>query len=397
MAEALLALNAGSSSLKFSLFERCGSVGLDRLASGEIEDLHTAPHFSLRDAGGLIVQQHSWPAPGPGFVAIVAAVLDSALARLETHRLLGIVHRVVHGGARYRQPQFVTPALIAALEPLIPLAPLHLPQDLAPMKAIQVMRPELLQIACFDTEFHATMPALACDCALPREYTRAGLRRQGFHGLSYEYIAGELRRLDALPARVIVAHLGSGASLCALQDGHSIDTTMGATPLDGLMMGTRCGSLDPGLLLALQQACGLDAAELVDLLYRRSGLLGVSGGIASDVRRLQASEAPEARQALELFAYRVARDSGAMASSLAGLDAYVFTGGIGEHAPAIRADIGRRLAWLGIDIDAAANASNAPIISTAQSRVQVRVIATDEARMLARHALALLQAAALAG
>jgi acetate kinase len=276
-----------------------------------------------------------------------------------------------------------------ALDRLIPLAPLHEHHNVALIRAIAAIRPDLPQIACFDTAFHHGMPYLATRFALPREYEEAGVRRYGFHGLSYEYIAQRLR--DAAPelaaGRVIVAHLGNGASLCAMRQGRSIDTTMGFTPLDGLVMGTRCGAIDPGVILYLLQQRGLTPGQVEDLLYHRSGLLGVSGGIGSDMRALLASADPHAREAIELFVFRIAREIGALTAMLGGLDGMVFTGGIGERAPAIRAMVGERLGWLGAEIDDDANDGNAAVISTPRSRIQLRVIPTDEEAMIARHTL----------
>ncbi len=292
----------------------------------------------------------------------------------------------------------MTPELLAALDRLAPLAPLHEPHNIAPMRAIAAARPKLPQVACFDTAFHHAMPIVATRFALPREYEAAGVRRYGFHGLSYEYIAGRLRELapDLAQGRVIAAHLGNGASLCAMLQGRSVDTTMGFTALDGLMMGTRCGNIDPGVILYLEEESGLTAKQVEDLLYRRSGLLGVSGGIASDMRTLLASADARAKDAIELFVYRIAREIGALTSSLDGLDGVVFTAGIGEHAPPIREMVCARLGWLGVALDPDANARSAAVISTPQSRVVVRVIPTDEEAMIARHTLETIAATAAA-
>jgi acetate kinase len=274
---------------------------------------------------------------------------------------------------------------VTLLEALTPLDPLHMPDNLAPMRAVAAARPQLAQIACFDTAFHHTMAAIAARFALPRALEAKGVRRYGFHGLSYEYISSCLKKqLPTLArGRVIAAHLGSGASLCALSEGSSIATTTGFSALDGLVMATRCGSLDPGVILYLGRQ-GYSFADIEDLLYRRSGLLGVSG-ISGDVRVLLASSDPHAREAIELFTYRIALEAGSMVSALGGLDGLVFTAGIGEHAPEIRAAVCARLNWLGLRIDDAANAAGAACISTAGSKVEVRVIATDEELMIARH------------
>jgi acetate kinase len=284
----------------------------------------------------------------------------------------------------------VTPEILSELDRLAPLAPLHQPQNLAPIRAIAAARPDLPQVVCFDTAFHHTLPAVARRFALPREYEAMGVRRYGFHGLSYEHIADRLSEIapDLAAGRVIVAHLGNGASLCALHRNHSIDTTMGFSALDGLVMGTRPGTLDPGVVLYLLQERGMTASEVEDLLYRRSGLLGVSGGIASDMRTLLASTDPCASDATELFAYRIAREAGALASSLGGLDGIVFTAGIGEHSPEIRAAVCARLKWLGLVLDRAANERGDAVISAHDSQIEVRVIATDEERVIAQHTAA---------
>ena len=388
MAGSILVLNAGSSSLKFALF---GFGALARtlrpMARGQVEDLDTAPHLLAHDPDGALVADRRWPAgmPGGAFEAVVDGLLAFADAHLGHDRLVAAGHRLVHGGEAHVAPVRVTPDVLAALQASIPLDPLHLPHNLAPIHALAAARPELAQVACFDTAFHHTLPPEARRFGLPRALEAAGLRRYGFHGLSYEFIAGELETLAPRlrRGRVVVAHLGSGASLCALSDGCSIATTMGFSTLDGLVMATRCGSLDPGVVLHLwRQGHGL--AEIEDMLYRGSGLLGVSG-ISGDIRVLLASGEDQARDAVELFTYRVAIETGAMVSALGGLDGLVFTAGIGEHAPAIRAAICARLAWLGLRLDDVANLAGASCISAPDSAVEVRVVATDEEVMIARH------------
>jgi acetate kinase len=395
MSEAIITFNAGSSSIKFSLYEVDGSTSLRLACRGELDRIGSAPHFVARDAAGSVLADQSWPDPNKPFASLLLTVLDWVEGHLGAATLIGVGHRVVHGGPDHDRPERVTPALLAALDGLTPLAPLHEALNIAPMRAIAVSHPKLAQVACFDTAFHHTMPAVASRFALPRDYEIAGLRRYGFHGLSYEYISRRLREVapDLAKRRVIVAHLGNGASLCALQNCRSIDTTMGLTPLDGLVMGTRSGSLDPGVILYLEQERGMTAKQVEDLLYRRSGLLGVSGGIASDMRTLLASSEPHAKEAVELFVYRVAREIGALASSLGGLDGLVFTAGIGEHAPEIRVLVCARLGWLGVELDRPANVRGEPIISSAQSRVAVRIIPTDEEAMIARHTLDTIAAA----
>jgi acetate kinase len=380
MKGAILSLNAGSSSIKFGLFDT--EADLKPTVRGEIEDIDAEPHMVATDEAGSVVVDQRLP---PGFDLSLHALLDFADVHLGRDGLAAVGHRVVHGGADHIAPERVTKALLTALEALTPLDPLHMPDNLAPMRAVATARPALTQVACFDTAFHHTMPSVATQFALPRAISAAGVRRYGFHGLSYEYIAGRLaRQAPALAAqRVIVAHLGSGASLCALQAGVSIDTTTGFSALDGLVMATRCGLLDPGVILYLGRQ-GHSFADIEDMLYRRSGLLGVSG-VSGDVRVLLASEDLHAREAIDLFTYRIAAEAGALISALGGLDGLVFTAGIGEHAPAIRQAVCVRLAWLGLRLDNAANAAGADRISARDSTVEVRIIATNEEAMIAHH------------
>ncbi len=396
MADAVLTLNAGSSSIKFSLFELDRPDHLRLVAKGEIEGIGSAPHFFARNSADLVLADQRWPDPDQNFQSLLETVIDWAETHLGADTLVAVGHRVVHGGPDHDRPERVTPDLLAALDRLTPLAPLHEPHNLAPIRAIAAARPNLAQVACFDTAFHHTMPVVATRFALPREYEAEGVRRYGFHGLSYEYIARQLRDVapDLANGRVIAAHLGNGASLCAMKRGRSIDTTMGLTALDGLVMGTRCGNIDPGVILYLEEERGFSAKQVEDLLYRRSGLLGVSGGIASDMRTLLASPDPRAMEAISLFVYRIAREAGALISSLGGLDGLVFTAGIGEHSPEIRALVCARLSWAGVFIDRDANIRNAEIISRPNSRVAVRVIPTDEEAMIAQHTLATIGAAA---
>jgi acetate kinase len=389
MTGSILTLNAGSSSLKFALYD---GASLAAAARGEIENLGDAPHLLARDAKGAVLAEQTWPSGlADSFATALEALMGFADAHLGGDGLTAVGHRVVHGGADHVAPERVTPALLAALVALTPLDPLHMPHNLSPMRVVTAARPALPQVACFDTAFHHGMPLVAQRIALPRAVTQTGVRRYGFHGLSYEYIASRLPALAPRLAagRVIVAHLGSGASLCALRAGRSIDTTTGFSALDGLMMATRCGSLDPGVILYLGQL-GYSFSQIEDMLYRRSGLLGVSG-ISDDVRVLLASAEPLAAAALELFSYRMAAHAGALASALSGLDGLVFTAGIGEHAAPVRAALCERLTWLGVRLDPAANAAGAGLISTADSPVEIRVIPTDEEAMIARHTRAVLQ------
>ena len=384
MKGSILTLNAGSSSVKFAVFD---GATLKDMVRGEIEDLdEAAPHMIARDAAGAVLAERRWKTTGEHpFATALDALLEFADAHLGHDGLAAAGHRIVHGGADHIAPEKVTPALLGALEALTPLDPLHMPLNLAPIRAIAAARPALAQVACFDTAFHHTMPPVATQFALPRELAAAGVRRYGFHGLSYEYIASYLKQQSPQLAqgRVIAAHLGSGASLCALQSGISIETTTGFSALDGLVMATRCGSLDPGVILYLGRQ-GRSFADIEDMLYRRSGLLGASG-VSGDVRVLLASEDPHAKEAIDLFTYRIACQAGALVNALGGLDGLVFTAGIGEHSAPVRAAVCARLVWLGARLDSAANAANAACISAPESKVEIRVIATDEEAMIARH------------
>ena len=383
--DAVLVLNAGSSSIKLSVFaERAGELALE--LRGEVEGLYTAPHFVAHDPSGHVVAERSWRGTTLGHDGAVEYLSEFLKNHLVDHRMVGVGHRVVHGGLEFTAPVRVGAETIKALERFIPLAPLHQPHNLAPIARLLERSPELPQVACFDTSFHRTNPDVAQRFALPAELHDAGVQRYGFHGLSYEYIASELPRLDpkAAAARTIVLHLGNGASMCAIEAGRSVATTMSFTPADGLPMGTRCGALDPGVILYLIDERKMDARAIEKLLYRESGLLGVSG-ISSDMRTLLSSRQPSAQLAIDLFVYRLRRELGSLAAALGGVDAIVFTGGIGEHAPAIRERVCRDAAWLGVEPDAAANARGGPRISASGSRVSVWVVPTDEELMIARH------------
>ncbi|MEO6091716.1 MAG: acetate/propionate family kinase [Novosphingobium sp.] len=376
----ILILNAGSSSLKFALFD----AALLPILRGEIEDIEATPHLAARDAAGTVLANRRWP-EASGFAAMIHDLLDFTQDHCGREGLASVGHRIVHGGADHVEPTLITPRLLSDLDALTPLDPLHMPHSLAPARAIAEGRPDLPQVACFDTAFHHDMPAEAQAVAVSRVLRDQGVRRYGFHGLSYEYIAGRLgAEAPALArGRVIVAHLGAGASLCALKGGVSIATTMGFSTLDGLMMATRCGGIDPGVILYLARQ-GRSFTDIEDMLYHRSGLLGVSG-ISGDMRALLASDDPRAAEAIALFTYRVAIEAGSMASALGGIDGLVFTGGIGERAPAIRAAVCERLAWLGIEFDGAANAAGATRISVPGGPVEVLVWPTDEEAVIARH------------
>jgi acetate kinase len=384
MSDALLVLNAGSSSLKFAVF-----VDHDPprpMLRGAIESLHTAPRFVARDGGGVVAEQE-WPL---GTRLRYDAALEFLFAwgrgALAGHRIAAVGHRIVHGGTRFTAPTLIDPRIVAELEGLIPLAPLHQPHNLAAVNAVTRLAPSVPQVACFDTAFHRTQPPVAQAVALPRRYADEGVRRYGFHGLSCEYAAWVLSEGGhrAAPARTVIAHLGSGASMCAMKDGRSVASTMGFTALDGLVMGTRCGAIDPGVLLYLLQRHGVTAAELQKTLYEESGLLGVSG-ISSDMRALLESADSRAAEAVDLFVYRVGRELGSLAAALGGVDALVFTGGIGERSGVVRALICRDARWLGVQIDELANARGGPCISRATSGVSVWVISADEEAMIALH------------
>ncbi|MBS4003230.1 MAG: acetate/propionate family kinase [Afipia sp.] len=387
--KAIISLNSGSSSIKFALFTLDGANNPTLSAGGKIERIGIAPSLSVRSAKGDIVLERGWPdGASLTHAELLKDIFAWAAEHLAGREVIGIGHRVVHGGTAFAAPRLLDDAVLDALEKLSPLAPLHQPHNLAAIRAIAQLRPELPQVACFDTAFHHDKPSFAARLPLPRAFHEQGIRRYGFHGLSYEYIARRLREIDPVLAagRVIAAHLGNGASLCAMRAGKSIDSTMGFTALDGLMMGTRCGAIDPGVVLHLQTQLGMSAAEVEDLLYRKSGLLGVSG-ISSDMRTLSASGGPEAEEAIELFCWRAAREAGGLIASLSGLDAFVFTAGIGENHADVRHRICGRLAWAGLRIDEATNRDSALRISTPDSPVAILVIPTDEERMIALHTL----------
>jgi acetate kinase len=389
MSKAILVLNAGSSSIKFTIFDY-HDAKLDVRYEGQIEGIGTSPHFLVADGAGRPVHESAWENPPLGrghayALERLAAWLDP---QLPEDGLIGVGHRVVHGGPRYSAPVRLDDAVLHDLETYISLAPLHQPANLAGIAAAMDFLPGVPNVACFDTAFHRSHPPVADYFALPRELYDEGVRRYGFHGLSYEYIAQALPQIapNIAAGRVVVAHLGNGASMCALKDGRSIDSTMGFTALDGLPMGTRCGQLDPGVLLYLMQEKGMGAKQIEDLLYKRSGLLGLSG-VSNDMRQLEASENPQAGEAIEYFVYRIVRETGALAAALGGIDGLVFTAGIGENVRAIRARVCQGLAWLGLVYDPQANDRNGPRISAPTSAVEVWVIPTDEARMIAMHTI----------
>ena len=391
--ETLLVVNAGSSSIKFQLFDLIEGDRLQLAFKGQLEGIGTRPHLAAKDAGGTSLIDETYP---PHEVAH----LDAALGRLEAWlvgRLGGVPraigHRVVHGGPDFAAPILVDDAVLDRLEQLVPLAPLHQPNNLTPIRQIRARHPEIPQVACFDTAFHRGHPEVADRFAIADAWYQEGVRRYGFHGLSYEYIAGRLQEIEPELAqgRVVACHLGSGASMCALHAGRSMDSTMGFTAVDGLPMGTRTGQLDPGVVLYLLQAKGFDAGQVERFLYHDGGLKGLSG-TSNDVRDLLASDTSGAARALDYLVYRIAREAGALAAAMGGIDGIVFTAGIGERSPAIRRRVMERLRWLGFELNSDSNERHGPLISSTGSRLKAYVIPTDEEQMIARHTLALLRA-----
>ena len=390
MSRAILVINAGSSSIKFALFETEPALADRAALSGQIEGIGAAPHLKAGDASGRRIADAALPAATGDTEAQHHEALQYLLAWIERHdggrQIVAAGHRVVHGAERYSEPVRLSPGIVKELADFIPLAPLHQPHNLAAIRALAALKPGLPQVGCFDTAFHRTQPVVAQTFALPRALSEEGIKRYGFHGLSYEYIARVLPEHlpDRADGRVVVAHLGNGASMCAMRNRRCVATTMGFTALDGLMMGTRTGNLDPGVLLYLMDYRGMDAARLAALLYKESGLLGVSG-LSQDMRTLLASDKAEAREAVELFCYRIVRELGSLAAALEGLDALVFTGGIGEHAAAVRERVCRGANWLGVVFDDVGNARHARVISRQESRVAVLTIPTNEEWMIAQH------------
>jgi acetate kinase len=397
--DTILVVNAGSSSVKFQVFAADGASGLRRLVKGQMDGIGTRPHLRAEGADAQLLIDQSY---APAQIGDVPAALLCAGAWLrETQKLVpaAVGHRVVHGGPQYDRPVRIDGDVLANLERYVSLAPLHQPNNLAPIRVLLARFPDLPQVACFDTAFHRGHSAVADHYAIPERFYAEGVRRYGFHGLSYEYVAERLREVAPAIAkgRVIIAHLGSGASMCALAKGRSVESTMGFTALDGLPMGTRPGQIDPGVLLYLITEKGMTAEAVQDLLYRESGLKGLSG-VSNDMRELQTNAAPAAKLAVDYFVYRVALNAGMLAAALGGLDAFVFTAGIGERSAVIRARIAERLAWLGVVFDPVANDAGKSVISHPESRVGLYVVPTDEELMIARQTLALLKrGAATAG
>ena len=384
-----LVLNAGSSSLKFCVFERPPGESWHLEARGQVEGIGTSPRLGVKNAiGESLANQDVTANDGREALDALAGWLRS---KYGGSRVLGVGHRVVHGGARFTGPTVINEDVLRELYQLVPLAPLHQPHNLAAIEAVSERLPGIPQVACFDTSFHRGQPAVAELVPLPRELRQQGLQRYGFHGLSYEYIASVLPQVapEVARGRVIVAHLGSGSSLCALREGKSLDSTLGFTALDGLCMGTRPGSIDPGVVLHLFQGLNMTAKEVETLLYKKSGLLGISG-ISNDMRDLLGRSEPLARLAVDYFVYRVAKEIGALTAVLGGIDALVFTAGIGENSPEVRQRICASSAWLGIEVDDVANSKSQPKISTTRSGPSVWVIPTNEELMIARHTGSLL-------
>jgi acetate kinase len=390
MREPILVINAGSSSLKFSVFETAADRSLAAQLHGQVEGIGTSPRLQIADAQGRAVADAT--VAGKDHRAAIAALHDWFTKHIGSEaEVYGVGHRIVHGGMAYSDPVVIDAQVLAHLEELVPLAPLHQPHHIAAIRAVAAVAPQVAQVACFDTAFHQSQAPLAREFALPRELTEKGIRRYGFHGLSYEYIVSKLP--DVAPqcanGKLVVAHLGNGASMCAIENGRSIATTMGFTPVDGLPMGTRTGALDPGVILYLLAHERMDAKAIEHLIYERSGLLGVSG-LSSDMRALLASNAPAAREAVALFVYRIGRELGSLVAALGGLDAVVFTAGIGENAPDIRAQVCRHAGWIGLALDDEANARGGPLISRRDSTVSAWVVPTNENLMVARHTRRLL-------
>jgi acetate kinase len=392
MADVILVLNAGSSSIKFRVFD-AGPAEPELLFYGQVEGLYTAAHFSAKDAGGAAIGEQRWEADATfGHQGATEYIGEFLRSHREGHRLVAVGHRVVHGGVQFTRAVVVAPAVIDALDKLTPLAPLHQPHNLAPIRILAQVRPDVPQVACFDTAFHRSQPEVAQAYALPATITGLGVRRYGFHGLSYEYIASVLPAYSAQAAAgaTLVAHLGNGSSICALAGGKSMASTMGFTAVDGLPMGSRCGNIDPGVILFLMDHLKMESRAIENLIYKQSGLLGVSG-LSSDMRTLLGSEDARARFAVDLFIYRIGRELGSLAAATQGVDALVFTAGIGEHSALIRERACREARWLGVELDPVANAGGGPRISTPSSKVSAWVIPTNEELMIARHTRAAIE------
>lgn len=388
----LLIFNGGSSSIKFTLFDIVDGAALSKRVTGQIERVALGPHLTMYSPENVLLAEHCWAdAASPGDTEMLTMLIDLLTKHMRLP-LLAAGHRIVHGGLHHAAPTLLDAAVLAQLEATVPLAPLHLPHNIAPIRALAQLYPQLPQIGCFDTGFHTTIPRTARLFGLPRALADEGVVRYGFHGLSYEYIAAQLPRIDthAARGRTLVAHLGNGASVCAMVNSQSVATSMGFSALDGLVMGTRCGNLDPGVLIYLLHERNYGARTLEQLLYHESGLLGLSGGISSDMRDLLASDAVAASEAIDVFVYRLVCEIGSLVAAAGGIDALVFTGGIGEHAAPVRAAVCAQLQWLGIELSEAANNSHAQRLHADTSRVGVWCIPTDEESVIAHHCQRLL-------
>lgn len=389
--DTILVVNAGSSSVKFQVFETDGKSSLERRIKGQMDGIGTQPRLRAQAADGTqLIDQRFGVDVVP---SVPSAIRESGAWLRESQRsnMIAVGHRVVHGGPKFAQPVLIDSEIVKELERYIPLAPLHQPNNLAPIRTLMEGHPELLQVACFDTAFHRGHAAVSDHFAIPQQFYKEGVRRYGFHGLSYEFIARRMPELfpELARSRVIVAHLGSGVSMCALSNGKSIESTMGFTALDGLPMGTRPGQIDPGVILYFLSEKGMTANAVQTLLYNDCGLKGLSG-ISNDMRILEASNEGAAKLAIDYFVYRLGLSAGMLAAALGGIDGFIFTAGIGENSASIRARVAEKLAWLGTELDSRANASGKSVISTPQSRLKMYVIPTDEERMIAEHTLALL-------
>ena len=389
MTRQIAVINAGSSSIKFAVFNAGAEQALR--FRGQIEKIGVGPTLKVEGPDGETLVENAWGAKELDHQSATKVILQTSIAVLGGEAVEAIGHRVVHGGTRFAAPVAVTRDVVASLKALCPLAPLHQPHNLAPIETIASVAPNIPQVACFDTAFHQTQPQLAHSFALPREMTESGVRRYGFHGLSYEYVSGKLRDVapDHADRKIVIAHLGNGASLCAIDGGQSIATTMGFTAVEGLMMGTRCGSIDPGVLIYLMDERKMNARALEKLIYKESGLLGVSG-ISSDMRTLRESTDPRAREAINLFVYRIVREIGSLAAALGGLDGLVFTGGIGQRDAKTRREVVAGCSWLGAAIDDKSNAAGEGRIDAPASSIPIWVLPTDEERVIARQTAKLL-------
>jgi acetate kinase len=390
MAQCIAVVNAGSSSVKFGFYD--SEVDETLLIRGAVEQIGVSPTLTASDGEGNELVELNWPAEGFGHAQAMGAILEVAREQLPAGSTVsGVGHRVVHGGTQFAAPVEVTSDIIPELEKLSPLAPLHQPHNLGPIKGIAQNAPHIRQVACFDTAFHQSQPHLAQAFAIPRELSDSGIRRYGFHGLSYDFVSSRLNEVapDHAKRRIVIAHLGNGASLCAINEGRSVATTMGFTAVEGLVMGTRCGSIDPGVLIYLMDEHGMDARALESLIYKKCGLLGVSG-ISSDMRTLRASDDPRAREAIDLFIYRIVREIGSLAAAMGGIDGLVFTGGIGQRDAKTRREVAAGCAWLGAELDEARNGGDEGLISTESSKLPMWVVKTDEERVIARQTAAVL-------